>query len=39
MTHKSTAFLLKSIRKSYKSILKSYKNVIFADFVDGIGGE
>lgn len=37
MTHKSTAFLLKSIRKSYKSILKSYKNVIFADFVDDIG--
>lgn len=39
MTHKSTAFLLKSIRKSYKFILKSYKNVIFADFVDDIGEE
>lgn len=39
MTHKSTAFLLKSIRKSYKSILKSYKNVISADFADGIGEE
>lgn len=37
MTHKITAFLLKSIRKSYKSILKSYKNVISADFADGIG--
>ena len=39
MTHKITAFYLKSIRKSYKSILKSYKNVIFADFVDDIGEE
>ena len=37
MTHKITAFLLKSIRKSYKSILKSYKNVISADSADDIG--
>ena len=28
MTHKITAFYLKSIRKSYKSILNSYKNTI-----------
>ena len=37
MTPKITAFLFKSIRKSYKSILKSYKNVISADSADGIG--
>ena len=39
MTHKITAFLLKSIRKSYKSILKSYKNVTSADFGGGIEEE
>ena len=39
MTHKSTAFLLKSIRKSYKSVLKSYKSTIFVDFVDDTGEE
>ena len=39
MTHKSTAFQWKSIRKSYKSVLKSYKSTIFVDFVDDTGEE